>query len=163
MPLVPFSQLPPDARIWVFAAERPVTGAAADRLLGEVDQFLSRWMAHGAPLTCARDGRDDRFLAIGVDPRAENASGCSIDGLFRSLRALEPQIGTTLLGGGRVHYRDSTGAIRTVSRDEFSGLASAGEVTPQTHVFDPTIGTSGEWRVAFEKEAGKSWHAGLMR
>jgi len=162
MPQVPFSQLPADARIWVFAAERPVTGAAAERLLAEVDRHLSTWAAHGAPLTCAREWRDDRFLAIGVDQSTANASGCSIDGLFRTLRALEPVIGTSLVGGGRVHFRDRGGEIRTVSRDEFADLATSGAVTESTRVFDPTVPTLGAWREGFEKEAGKSWHAGLL-
>ncbi|MFL5577545.1 MAG: hypothetical protein ACJ79S_16435 [Gemmatimonadaceae bacterium] len=162
MPLVPFSDLPPSARVWVFAADRPVTGASAERLLGEVDGFLARWMAHGAPLTDAREWRDDRFLAIAVDPRTANASGCSIDGLFRTLRALEPAIGASLVGGGRVYFRDADGAIRSVSRDEFSALAAAGRVTPSTRVFDPTVATLGDWRDRFETEAGQSWHAQLL-
>ena len=162
MPRVPFSDLPPDARVWVFVAERPVTGAAAERLLGEVDSQLDRWAAHGEPLTSAREWRDDRFLTIGVDQSTANASGCSIDGLFRTLRALETAIGTSLVGGGRVHFREPSGEIRTVSRDEFSDLAAAGQVTPSTRVFDPTVPTIGAWREGFEKTAGSSWHAGLL-
>ena len=162
MPRVPFSDLPPDARVWVFVAERPVTGVAAERLLGEVDGHLDRWAAHGEPLTSAREWRDDRFLTIGVDQSTANASGCSIDGLFRTLRALETAIGTSLVGGGRVHFREPSGEIRTVSRDEFSDLAAAGQVTPSTRVFDPTVPTIGAWREGFEKDAGSSWHAGLL-
>jgi hypothetical protein len=162
MPLVPFSDLPPSARVWVFAADRPVTGTAAERLLGEVDAFLARWMAHGAPLSSAREWRDDRFLVIGVDPRTANASGCSIDGLFRTLRALEPAIGASLVGGGRVYFRGADGAVRAASRDEFSGLAASGAVTSSTRVFDPTVTTLGDWRDRFEIEAARSWHAALL-
>jgi hypothetical protein len=148
--------------VWVFVADRPVTGQAAERLLEEVDRHLDRWAAHGEPLTSAREWRDDRFLTIGVDQSTANASGCSIDGLFRALRGLESAIGTTLVGGGRVHFREPTGEIRTVSRDEFSELAAAGRVTPATRVFDPTVPTIGEWKQGFEKEAGRSWHASLL-
>jgi hypothetical protein len=163
MPQIPFSQLPPDARVWVFAAEQPVTGAAAERLLDAVDRHLATWSAHGAPLTCAREWRDDRFLTIGVDQSTANASGCSIDGLFRTLRSLEPAIGTSLVGGGRVLFREpATGEIRAVSRDEFSDLAASGRVGPATRVFDPTVPTLGAWRDGFETEAGRSWHAGLL-
>jgi hypothetical protein len=162
MPQIPFSQLPPDARVWVFVAERPVTGAAAERLLAEVDRHLSTWAAHGSPLTCAREWRDDRFLTIGVDQSTANASGCSIDGLFRTLRSLESAIGTSLVGGGRVHFRETSGEIRTVSRDEFSELASSGRVGESTRVFDPTVPTLGAWREGFEKRAGESWHAALL-
>ena len=96
MPIVPFESLPDNARVWVFASDQPLSGAVADTLLAAVDRFLAEWKAHGVPLPCARDWRDDRFLAIAVDVNTENASGCSIDGLFRTLQQLERSIGTRL-------------------------------------------------------------------
>ena len=162
MPRIDFSRLPDDARTWVFAADRPLDGPAADRLLVAVDAFLAGWAAHGQPLTCARDWREGRFLAIGVDQSDAHASGCSIDGLFRVLKALEPQLGATLLGGGRVLYRDAGGTVRAVSRDEFSTLATRGDVSADTRVFDTTVGTAEAWRERFEAPAGSSWHAALL-
>lgn len=162
MPRVAFDALPDDARTWVFAADRPLTGAAADQLLAEVDRFLDAWAAHGQPLTCARAWQEDRFLAIGVDGRDAHASGCSIDGLFRVFRALEPRLGATLLGGGRVLYRDASGAVQSVPRDEFSRLATEGTVDEGTRVFDATVDTAGAWRERFETTAGASWHAALL-
>src|SRR5690348_11723546 len=120
MPAVDFSALPPASRVWIFASDRPLTGGDADRLLAEVDRFLAQWKAHGAPLRSAREWRDDRFLAIGVDPTAEQASGCSIDGLFRGLRELEQTLNTQLVGGGRVFYRDAAGRAQTASRKDVS-------------------------------------------
>jgi hypothetical protein len=162
MPRVDFRSLPDDARVWVFAADRPVTGPAAERLLGEVDGFLDGWAAHGQPLTCARDWREDRLLAIAVDQRDAHASGCSVDGLFRILGSLQATIGASLLGGGRVLYRDASGAVRTVSRDEFGTLATQGTVTGETPVFDATVSTAGAWRERLEKPAAESWHAALL-
>jgi hypothetical protein len=162
MPIVPFDSLPDDARVWVFASDRPVTGDGATRLLAAVDNYLSRWAAHGMPLTCARDWREDHFLAVAVDQRDAHASGCSIDGLFRTLRSLESAIDASLVGGGQVHFRDAGGEIRAVPRDEFGGLAAAGRVSKATRVFDPTVATAGEWRERFETDAERSWHAALL-
>ena len=162
MPSVPFSDLPDDARLWVFAAEHPVRAGAADQLLAAVDAFLAQWRAHGDPLTCARDWRDDRFLAVGVDQSDAHASGCSIDGLFRALSALEPAIGTSLLGGGQIYFRDAAGEVRCVDRERFGDLAGAGAVTGETPVFDTTVGTAGDWRRAFELPAARSWHGQLL-
>ena len=52
------------------------------------------------------------------------ASGCSIDGLFRTLQTLERALGTRLVAGGRVFYRDARGAVCAVSRAEFTARAS---------------------------------------
>jgi hypothetical protein len=66
------------------------------------------------------------------------------------------------VGGGRVHFRDATGAVRTVSRDEFTELGERGAVTPSTVVFDPTVSTLGDWSDHFETEASRSWHGALI-
>jgi hypothetical protein len=148
--------------VWVFAADRPLTGAGAERLLAAVDRYLAQWAAHGQPLTAAREWVSGQFLAVAVDQREAHASGCSIDGLFRTLQRLEPEIGASLVGGGRVHYRDADGRVRTVSRDEFSESGARGDVTPATPVFDPTVATAGDWRTRFERPAAESWHAALL-
>lgn len=162
MPIVAFDALPDSARLWVFAAAAPITGAAAESLLNRVDAFLDQWRAHGAPLSCARDWRDDRFLAVAVDEAATDASGCSIDALFTSLRALETELGTTLLNSGMVYWRDANGAVVAMDRPAFRAAAAAGDVGPDTVVFDPTITTVGGWRRDFEKPALASWHARLL-
>lgn len=163
MPVVPFDTLPDDARVWVFAAADPVQGPGADALLLRVDEFLSGWHAHGIPLRAAHDWRDARFLAIGVDQSMEGASGCSIDGLFRTLRALEPTLGTTLLGGGRVYWRAADGAVQTADRETFAARAAGGEAGDATPVFDTTVTTAHDWRARFERPLGASWHAQLVR
>jgi hypothetical protein len=159
MPAVPFATLPDDARVWVFAAADPVTGPAEAALLAAVDQFLAGWAAHGVPLRCAREWRDARFLAVGVDQSVEGASGCSIDGLFRGLRALEPTLGTSLLGGGRVYWRDADGAVQGGDRPRLRALADAGAVGTSTPVFDTTVTTAAAWRARFERPLAESWHA----
>lgn len=162
MPIVSFEALPDSARVWVFAAATPVTGAAAEALLSRVDAFLAQWRAHGAPLACARDWRDDRFLAVAVDEAATDASGCSIDALFTSLRDLEGRLDTTLLNSGMVYWRDASGAVVATDRPAFRAAAAAGQVRDDTLVFDTTVITAGAWRTAFEVPAGASWHARFL-
>lgn len=162
MPRTTFDQLPDDARVWVFAADARLSPAAATRLMAEVDVFLDGWQAHGAPLLCAQDMRDARFLAIGVDQRSAGASGCSTDGLFRVLQRLGPELGASLLPSGRIYWRDTSGDVQSGERAVFAALAAAGEVTTATHVFDTTVLTAAGWRYRFEVEAEMSWHRVLM-
>ena len=162
MPRVPFQSLPDDARVWVFGAANELTGQASDRLLAAVDDFLAEWNAHGSPLVCGRDWRDNRFLAIGVDQSTAGASGCSIDGLFRTLARLEPELGTSLLGAGRVYFRDDAGRVNTASRNAFNQLAREGRVGPETPAFDTSVTTAAAWRGRFERPVRDSWHAELI-
>lgn len=163
MPLVQIKDLPDSARAWVFGADHTLDQGAAALLLREVDRFLSQWHAHGAPLTVGRDWKYGRFLTVAVDQSTAGASGCSIDGLFRALKALEPRLGASLVTSGCVFYRDADGAIECVARDLFTALSAQGKITPETHVFDSSVTTLGEWRARFELEAAQSWHAGLLQ
>ena len=154
------ADLPNHARLWVFASNTPVPDAAP--LLAAVDAHLAQWAAHGAPLLCARDWREDRFLAIAVDESATGASGCSIDGLFRTIARVQSVAGADLLASGRVAWRDAQGAIHVSSQQEFSARAAAGDVTRETPVFETLTETVGGWRSAFEQPAGESWARGLL-
>ncbi len=158
---IEFSELADDARLWIFAASDPLTGERADALLREVDDYLEQWKAHGEILRCARDWRNDRFLAIGVDQSTAGASGCSIDGLFRALQRLQSSLGTSLVGGGRVFYRDNDGAIHVTDRPGFARGAAAGEINRETLVYDTSVVTAGDYRTKFERPMGESWHRDL--
>jgi len=162
MPLTSFDQLPDDARVWIFAAAAPVDDIDSVKLLAAVDAFLIQWKAHGHPLTAARDWRDERFLVIGVDQRTEGASGCSIDGLFRTLQTLEQAVGSSLVGGGLVFFRGPGDLVCSLPRDDFEALSRRGGADGTTPVFDTTITTAGEYRARFERPASESWHKSLL-
>jgi hypothetical protein len=162
MPRVNFEQLPLNARIWIFASDRPLTGNHAHALLQEVDRFLDQWKAHGAPLRSGRDWREDRFLVIGVDPTAEQASGCSIDGLFRGLQQLERSLSTSLVAGGRVFYRDAQGTPQVAARKDVPALFEQGVLTGTTSVFDTSITDKEKLLGKFERPARDTWVAALL-
>ena len=156
--LVPFTQLPPDARVWVFAAARALSADEQRHVLGAVDAFLHDWTAHGEPLAASRDLRYDQFLFVAVDESAAGASGCSIDAMVRVLTALEARIAVPLTNHGPVLFRDASG-VRRVERPEFARLAREGAVTSDTVVFDNTLTRlsdlqAGRWEIP----ARDSWH-----
>jgi hypothetical protein len=163
MPLVEIEGLPDNARTWVFSADNTIKAPVSDTLLSEVDGFLSQWHAHGSPLTVGRDWKYGRFLTVAVDQSTAGASGCSIDGLFRTLKGLEPKLEASLVTSGLIFFRDKNGAIQSVDRDQFTALGVEGRIAPGTRVFDPTVTTLGEWRARFELNAEDSWHAKLLR
>lgn len=155
------SEMPDDARLWIFAVSRPLGEDESARLLAGVDQFLAQWHAHGHPVTGAREWRDGRFLFVAADERATGVSGCSIDSLYRVLKDVERDLRTLLTDASLVWFREpASGEIRGVSRPEFRALVANGEVGPETTVFDQTITTVGALRVGrFEAPLRTTWHA----
>ena len=130
MPRIAFEQLPADARLWIFAAERPLSAIERSRVLDETDAFINQWMAHGVSLKAGRDLRHDQFMLVGVDERAAGVSGCSIDALVRRMQQLETVLGLELINNGPVLYREG-GAVVRVSRDRFAQLAASGTCRPE--------------------------------
>jgi hypothetical protein len=163
MPLIPFENLPDTSRTWVFAAGQTLSKSQSGQLLNAVDEFLAQWKAHGSPLTVGRNWRDDRFLTVAVDQSTAGASGCSIDGLFRILKSIEGRIGASLVGSGKIFYRDAAGAIQSVNREDFVKLATKGAITDATPVFDTTVTSLAEWRAQFLTAVGHSWHGALIK
>ena len=160
MPAVPFDRLPDDARLWVFAAARPLSAAQQEQLLAEVDAFLHRWAAHGAPVVGGRELREGRFLLVGADERATGVSGCSIDTLYRALGGLEAATGVPMRDASLVFYRDAAGEIQAEPRAAFRERARAGGVDGETPVFDNTVGSVGDLRAGrWELPLRESWHA----
>jgi hypothetical protein len=159
MPLVPFDELPSDSRLWIFAAERPLSADESGRVLAEADTFINQWMAHGVPLMAGRDLRYNQFVLVGVNERAAGVSGCSIDALVRRMQQLEQTLGIELINNGPVLYREGH-AIERVSRDRFAELAASGTVGPNTRVFDNTLTRVGDLQAGkWEVKASESWHA----
>ncbi len=163
MGFVPISSLPPDARIWCYGASARPTDSSVDKLQTELAAFLDKWTAHRADLRAGFDWLHDGFLVIAVDESTTGASGCSIDALTSEIRRLEREAGIDLLDAASVWYRETSGDVRRVTREEFRRLAADGSVTESTPVFDLTVERlevvrSGGWEV----EAGRSWHARLL-
>lgn len=158
MPRRHLNDLPDDAYLWIFGISPPLDEAKEAQLLRRVDDFLANWAAHGTPIDSGRDVIEGAFLLIAADPRCER-SGCSIDGLFRSLRQLEQELGVSMLDANRIFFRNGGGRVDAMTRAEFRERGDA-----HTMVFDTTAQTLGEVRTGgWERRAELSWHRDLLR
>ena len=156
---VNIDQLSNDASIWIFGISPSLDDQQGEVLLREVDAFLENWASHGTPIRAARELREGSFLIIAADEQTEK-SGCSIDRLFGTLKALEQKFGVQILDSNRVFLRESgaVGAVRAVPRGQFRNAANS-----DTPVFDVTAQTLGEIRTgAWERRAADSWHRQLL-
>jgi hypothetical protein len=159
MPRIAFDELPADARLWIFAASRPLNEEERRRVLVETDAFIDGWMAHGVPLSAARDIRHDQFVFVGVNERAAGVSGCSVDALVRRMGQLQSALGVELTDNAPVLFRRGD-RIDRVPRDRFAELAETGDVALDTIVFDNTVESVGDLRAGrWEVRAADAWHA----
>ena len=151
-------QLHPQARIWVYQADKPFPTTATKEVEGHLQQFAEKWVSHNNQLTAGATVLHDRFLVLAVDETRAGASGCSIDSSVNFLKKIGAHYQRDLFDRLRFSY-EQDGQVHTVSKDEFAELYQNGTINDDTPVFDPLVKTVGELSSSFRKPLKDSWHA----
>lgn len=155
-----FPSIPDEARLWIYAADRPLDTDEQQALERSIDSFIDDWTTHGRSVQGAAAVVEDLFLLLAATVEDGDISGCGIDASTRAIEEAAQQIGFTWLPSLQILYRDPEGVVRSCTRRTFKELAKRGEVTAQTPVFNTNLTTVGELRAGrFERPAGQSWHA----
>lgn len=150
-----------EARCWIFGSSSPLSGEDP-RLRDRLDRFFSQWQSHGDAVAGRWRVLEKRFLVVQRDPEGAEVSGCSIDSMVGQVKELERELGTRLLDSSRIFFRAADGSVRAASRPEFKALAAAGEIGPDTEVFDTTVTRLADLIPGtFSKPLRDSWHARL--
>lgn len=158
----PFSALPPESSLWIFGASRELQPGEVPAIEASVKEFLSSWASHQIALDGVGSVIENRFVAIAVDPRQKDASGCSIDKLYQFMGRLGESVGADFLDSASLFWVDGSGVIHRSTRQEFRQLSSAGAVDGSTPVYDlgvTTVADLAHWR----RPAGESWHGQLLQ
>lgn len=155
--LIPFDQLPDEARIWIYQSDRPFTEEEATQIEKDTAAFLTQWTAHGASLKAGFELRYRRFIVIGLDQQEHAASGCSIDASVHFIQQLEQRLGVTLLDRMNVTFRQGE-YIAYKPLSDFRKMARAKSVSANTIVFNNLVTHKGEYQDAWEIPAAESWH-----
>lgn len=84
--------LAPEARTWIYAADRELSYEELDVAREMLYPFLEEWTSHSRELMCYGNVFHRRFLGIFVDETLAPASGCSIDTSTRFVQLLSDKI-----------------------------------------------------------------------
>jgi hypothetical protein len=161
---MPFSNLPGDARLWIYTADRALTETEQADLLARLAPFLTTWTSHQRPVTAEAALLHDRFVLLAANIPGGDISGCGIDKSVHALEAVAAEAGFAWLPALAVVYRGADGSIQHATRAAFRRLVRQGDVTAETIVFDPSITSVEAWRGdTFELPAAKAWHATVFR
>lgn len=147
---------------WLFASNSDLT-SHFEALAFRVDAFLAQWAAHGTQVEAGAALICGHFLVIAEGQGGGASSGCSQDALRGMVQGLEKQLGTVLLAGGRIFYRNAEGGVEVTSRMGFQAAAKSGQVGPETWVFDTLVQSAADLRLGrFLCQVKESWHLRLL-
>ncbi|KAA9331789.1 hypothetical protein [Adhaeribacter soli] len=153
---VSFEQLPPQARIWIYQADREFTPAEAIELQDKIKSFVTDWSAHGKALLASGLLLHNRFVILGTDADVTAPSGCSIDSSVQFIRELEQTYGVSLFDRTHLAFKVN-GAIEIHPLTEMPVAVASGKITAETPYFDNLVGEAGTLKNGWLKPAGESW------
>jgi hypothetical protein len=152
------SQLPADARIWLYATSRQLTEDECERVELRLSQFVDGWSSHGRSVLGTSEIAEGRILAIGALVEEGDISGCGIDKSAHLLDEIGREMGVEWMAGLSIAYRDQSGAIQVADRPTFRRLVKAHQVGEDTTVIDLSLARIAEMESGLEKRLSDSWH-----
>jgi chemotaxis regulatin CheY-phosphate phosphatase CheZ len=155
------SQMPSDARIWIYQSNRALSEQEISAITERAKQFLETWTAHDNALRASFEIRHHHFLIIMIDKNYTQASGCSIDKSVHFIQSLEKEFNITLMDRMLFAYKNN-GRVEVVSKKEFSSLLSQGVVNDETTVFNNLVQLKEELNKNWEIALKESWHKSVI-
>ncbi|SDZ92202.1 ABC transporter ATPase [Psychroflexus halocasei] len=160
--LVNFDQLPEDARVWIYQADRSISEEELKTMKLEVEAFLKEWTAHGQELKVGYKIPYNRFLVFGLDESMSAASGCSIDASMRFIQALQEKYKIDLLDKMNVSYKHGE-YVAYKPLNDFKKMVKQKSVSPRTIVFNNLVNTKAEFDEYWEVPLEESWHSRFLK
>ena len=160
--LIPFIDLPDQARVWIYQASRPFSKEEKADITQEIEAFLKQWAAHGSDLVTSYEIPYDRFIVIGLNEEVQGATGCSIDSSVRFIQTLESRYQIELLDKMNVTHKEGDKLLYTPLK-EFRSLAKKRKISSSTIVFNNLVVDKAEYTSHWEVPAGQSWHSRFIK
>ena len=155
---VPFENLPPESRIWIYQSNRKFSDDEFTAIESDLKAFIDTWAAHGTALEASYQLKYNRFIILAVNQEAQAATGCSIDASVQFIQELEQKYAVDLLDKMNVTFK--LGAhIAYKPLIEFKKMAKEKAVSGNTIVFNNLVNTIEEWNDSWEVPAADSWHS----
>ncbi|MEJ1236914.1 LysR family transcriptional regulator [Chryseolinea sp. T2] len=154
--LVDFASLKPHSRVWIYHSKRKFTPDEKEIIYESLSSFTNDWSAHGVPLVSSFDIKLDSFIILAVDEEAHGASGCSIDGSTRAMKALEERLGLPLFDRAQASFVRGN-ELFTFPVSKLREAASTGEWNSETLCVNTLVATKGELESGFVIPAGATW------
>jgi len=141
-----------DARAWVYAASRTLSGEEQKKLEENLTAFCEGWSSHGVPVRSSWVIRENQFVVLMAE---EGPSGCSIDSSVRMLKQAGAALGIDFFDR-RIPFQTETGISLVALPDLSSFLkqqSNAGQLMTINTLADKKTSVDKDWLIP----VSKSW------
>ena len=155
--LIDFHQMPDNARLWIYPANRKFTPEEVFFIRKQIEQFLNQWQAHGQDLEAAYSLEYNQFLIITVDESFSRISGCSIDASVHLINVLENELGVSFITTDQVAFMTDDGEISLFPFNQLKSLVQEKVIKPDTKLFDNTVKNLAEFKQKWLAASSQTW------
>ena len=153
---IPFSDLPDNARIWIYQADKVIGSSERSLIEKELFDFTSTWSAHGIALQSSFTILENRFVVLGVNEQANEASGCSIDMSTNVMKGIFKLTGIDFFSRTLVPF-EINGEIIQFKINELKQKLKENMWNVDSVTFNTLADTVGALRDNWRLKASKSW------
>src|SRR5687768_14171838 len=153
---VPFQDLPPQSREWVFQSNRPFTAEQLNTADLKLRAFTAEWAVHGTPFETSYSIRYNQFIILVAVESPPRASACSIDSSVRVLKDLEQLFGVQLLDRSNVAFLQGD-IVSLVSLQDLKQKFRDGILNEDSLSFNNLVATRKELDESWLVPAGQTW------
>lgn len=156
---IDFEQMSDKARIWIYQANRFLT---EDEVIWTETQgkfFVEQWTAHQQTLKGSFKVFYNRFVVVAVDEDFNQVSGCSIDASVHFLKDIEQILKLDLFDRTLQAYFINDIDIEFMALKDIKTKIQAGEIYPETLVFNHLIETKEDLQDKWRTQAKDTWLA----
>ncbi|MFA9215452.1 MAG: hypothetical protein ACEQSR_16700 [Candidatus Methylacidiphilales bacterium] len=86
---IPFSQMPPNAKVWIYASDKIINASQLETIHQMAVPFIQNWTAHQNQLKAEFAVLYNCFLVFMVDEGFNEISGCGIDKSVKLVKEIE--------------------------------------------------------------------------
>ncbi len=144
---IPFDQISPKSRIWIYQADRSLTGDQVTQIEDSGKKFSDGWEAHGKTLHASVKVFHHQFLVIAADESFNLTTGCSIDSSVGFVRSVAQDLQIDLFDRTQVAFLLNDEVFLAPLQSIKSKVAE-GTITEETITFDNMVGD----KASFEKQ-----------
>ena len=138
----------PESKIWIFTANRVMSGSEVSQISAKLKDFTKSWVSHNNQLKATAFILHNIFIVLAVDNSAAVASGCSIDTAMRFIQTLQIDFDIDLLDRQSFVYLDGGNKVHLVRKNELANKIAAGEINDGTLFYDTLVENLGQFCVS---------------
>jgi hypothetical protein len=145
-----------DSRVWIYQCNRMLRLQEALQVESMLEDFVSDWKSHGAPVKGYANLFFGQFLVMMADENATGVSGCSTDSSVRVVKEIEKLFGVNMFDRMTMAFLVK-GKVEMLPLQQLQYAIDKNFITPDTIYFNNLAQTKKDWLEKWMVPVKYSW------